>query len=117
MVNRNLMRQFDLSEDEFSQELSSAFQENTESWLPSEEMYLSGPPLHVLAMHCVERWRAAWDYPRRSLWGKGSLDVTFSPIAPESDPHTKGFQGAADDVHPSGRDHAGGKSRSTSPDE
>jgi putative selenate reductase len=25
-----------------------------------KEMYLSGPPLHVLAMHCVERWRAAF---------------------------------------------------------
>ncbi|MDB4967422.1 MAG: hypothetical protein JWN44_3111 [Myxococcales bacterium] len=34
--------------------------ENHKKWLPSEEMYLSGPPLHVLAMHCVERWRAAF---------------------------------------------------------
>jgi putative selenate reductase len=34
--------------------------ENHKKWLPGEEMYLSGPPLHVLAMHCVERWRAAF---------------------------------------------------------
>ncbi|MEI7684467.1 MAG: 30S ribosomal protein S1 [Planctomycetota bacterium] len=38
MVNRNLMRQFDLSEDDFSQELSSAFQENVNEWLPTEEV-------------------------------------------------------------------------------
>jgi putative selenate reductase len=34
--------------------------ENRKRWLPGEEMYLSGPPLHVLAMHCVERWCAAF---------------------------------------------------------
>ena len=33
--------------------------ENHKKFLAGEEMYLSGPPLHVLAMHCVERWRAA----------------------------------------------------------
>ncbi|HEY7953930.1 MAG TPA: 4Fe-4S dicluster domain-containing protein [Polyangia bacterium] len=35
--------------------------ENHKNFFPSSvsEMYLSGPPLHVLAMHCVERWRAA----------------------------------------------------------
>lgn len=33
---------------------------NHKKWLPGGEMYLSGPPLHVLAMHCVERWRAAF---------------------------------------------------------
>jgi small subunit ribosomal protein S1 len=37
MVNRNLMRQFDLSEDDFSQELSAAFEQNTDTWLPAEE--------------------------------------------------------------------------------
>jgi hypothetical protein len=25
----------------------------------------------------------AWDYPERPLWGKGMLDVSFSPIAPQ----------------------------------
>jgi putative selenate reductase len=34
--------------------------ENHKRWLPGDEVYLSGPPLHVLAMHCVERWRAAF---------------------------------------------------------
>ena len=34
--------------------------ENHKRFFPVEEMYLSGPPLHVLAMHCVERWRAAF---------------------------------------------------------
>jgi putative selenate reductase len=34
--------------------------ENHKRWLPGDEMYLSGAPLHVLAMHCVERWRAAF---------------------------------------------------------
>jgi putative selenate reductase len=34
--------------------------ENRKRWLPGEEMYLSGPPLHVLAMRCVERWRDAF---------------------------------------------------------
>jgi putative selenate reductase len=33
--------------------------ENHKSFFSSEEMYLSGPPLHVLAMHCVDRWRNA----------------------------------------------------------
>jgi putative selenate reductase len=32
--------------------------ENHKSYFSEGEMYLSGPPLHVLAMHCVERWRA-----------------------------------------------------------
>ena len=32
-------------------------------------MYLSGPPLHVLAMHCVERWRAAFG---------GAVPLSFS---------------------------------------
>ena len=27
--------------------------------------------------------RHAWDYPQRPLWGKGMLDVSFLPIAPE----------------------------------
>lgn len=34
--------------------------ENRKRWLPGEELYLSGPPLHVLAMRCVERWRDAF---------------------------------------------------------
>jgi putative selenate reductase len=34
--------------------------ENHKRWLPGDEMYLSGPPLHVLAMQCVERWRDAF---------------------------------------------------------
>jgi putative selenate reductase len=43
--------------------------ENHKKWLPGEEMYLSGPPLHVLAMHCVERWRAAFG---------GAVPLSFS---------------------------------------
>lgn len=43
--------------------------ENHKRWLPGEEMYLSGPPLHVLAMHCVERWRAAFG---------GAVPLSFS---------------------------------------
>jgi putative selenate reductase len=34
--------------------------ENHRKYFPTEEMYLSGPPLHVLAMHCAERWRAVF---------------------------------------------------------
>jgi len=34
--------------------------ENHKTFFSAEEMYLSGPPLHVLAMHCVDRWRAAF---------------------------------------------------------
>ncbi len=34
--------------------------ENHKQFFKAQEMYLSGPPLHVLAMHCVERWRAAF---------------------------------------------------------
>jgi putative selenate reductase len=34
--------------------------ENHKKFFAQPEMYLSGPPLHVLAMHCVERWRAAF---------------------------------------------------------
>lgn len=35
--------------------------ENHKSFFPASEkfMYLSGPPLHVLAMHLVQRWRSA----------------------------------------------------------
>jgi putative selenate reductase len=33
--------------------------DNHKSFFSVEEMYLSGAPLHVLAMHCVERWRNA----------------------------------------------------------
>jgi len=43
--------------------------ENHKRWLPGDEMYLSGPPLHVLAMHCVERWRAAFG---------GAVPLSFS---------------------------------------
>jgi putative selenate reductase len=31
--------------------------DNHKTFFKPEEMYLSGAPLHVLAMHCVERWR------------------------------------------------------------
>jgi putative selenate reductase len=34
--------------------------ENHKTFFSEKEMYLSGPPLHVLAMHCVDRWRAAF---------------------------------------------------------
>jgi putative selenate reductase len=34
--------------------------ENHKTFFKPSEMYLSGAPLHVLAMHCVERWRAAF---------------------------------------------------------
>ncbi len=33
--------------------------ENHKRFFKDKEMYLSGAPLHVLAMHCVDRWRAA----------------------------------------------------------
>jgi putative selenate reductase len=33
--------------------------DNHKTFFQPEEMYLSGAPLHVLAMHCVERWRNA----------------------------------------------------------
>src|SRR6185312_13054798 len=47
--------------------------ENHKRWLPGDEMYLSGPPLHVLAMHCVERWRAAFG-GAVPLWFSGGID-------------------------------------------
>jgi putative selenate reductase len=34
--------------------------ENHKKFFAEREMYLSGAPLHVLAMTCVERWRAAF---------------------------------------------------------
>jgi small subunit ribosomal protein S1 len=37
MVNRNLLRQYDLSETELQQELDQAFNKATEDWLPAEE--------------------------------------------------------------------------------
>src|SRR5438034_612470 len=37
MVNRNLLRQFDLSETELQQELDAAFSAEGADWLPSEE--------------------------------------------------------------------------------
>jgi small subunit ribosomal protein S1 len=37
MVNRNLLRQFDLSEQELQQELDAAFQRERDEWLPAEE--------------------------------------------------------------------------------
>src|SRR5260370_2249271 len=43
--------------------------ENHKKFFAAPEMYLSGPPLHVLAMHCVERWRAAFG---------GAVPLSFS---------------------------------------
>ena len=42
MVNRNLLRQFDLAEDEMRQELEAAFrredqQQDVQDWLPAQE--------------------------------------------------------------------------------
>ena len=37
MVNRNLLRQFDLPEDQLQQELDAAFQQESNDWLPPEE--------------------------------------------------------------------------------
>ena len=37
MVNRNLLRQFDLPEDELQQELDAAFNQDRHDWLPPEE--------------------------------------------------------------------------------
>ncbi|HEV3204087.1 MAG TPA: 30S ribosomal protein S1 [Gemmataceae bacterium] len=37
MVNRNLLRQFDLSEVEMDKELAAAFNQETQDWLPPEE--------------------------------------------------------------------------------
>src|SRR5260370_33942309 len=64
MVNRNLLRQFDLSEEELHQQLHSAFyQEDTgsdvESWLPQEEQQfevnkiVKGRVLHVIGEDVV----------------------------------------------------------------
>jgi small subunit ribosomal protein S1 len=36
MVNRNLLREYDLPEGELQEELSSAFQQDEENWLPAE---------------------------------------------------------------------------------
>src|SRR5262249_22313827 len=36
MVNRNLLRQFDVSEDEFQAQLDAAFPESGADWLPVE---------------------------------------------------------------------------------
>jgi putative selenate reductase len=43
--------------------------ENHKSFFSPTEMYLSGAPLHVLALHCVERWRAAFG---------ASIPISFS---------------------------------------
>src|SRR5262245_19115392 len=37
MVNRNLLRQFDLPETELHDELQDIFQQNVDDWLPHEE--------------------------------------------------------------------------------
>ena len=37
MVNRNLLREYDLSEDELQQQMADAFQENQGDWLPPEQ--------------------------------------------------------------------------------
>jgi hypothetical protein len=37
MVNRNLLRQFDVPEEELRQELDAAGSEEGEDWLPAEE--------------------------------------------------------------------------------
>jgi small subunit ribosomal protein S1 len=37
MVNRNLLRQFDLPEEELEQELGAAFEHETADWLPAQE--------------------------------------------------------------------------------
>ena len=53
MVNRNLLRQFDLPEMEMDQELAAAFNQDTHDWLPPEEQefeinkIVSGRVLHV----------------------------------------------------------------------
>ena len=36
MVNRNLLRQYDLSDDQLRQELEDAFDQGTEDWLPPD---------------------------------------------------------------------------------
>jgi small subunit ribosomal protein S1 len=53
MVNRNLLRQFELSDNELQQELSAAFNQDTVDWLPAEEQQfevnkiVTGRVLHV----------------------------------------------------------------------
>src|SRR5438270_14076658 len=37
MVNRNLLREYDLSEDELQQQMADAFNENQGEWLPPEQ--------------------------------------------------------------------------------
>src|SRR5437868_3651690 len=41
MVNRNLLRQFDLSEEEFQTQLDAAFSESSTDWLPNEAQSFS----------------------------------------------------------------------------
>src|SRR5262249_46369347 len=48
--------------------------ENHKRFFSDEVMYLSGPPLHVLAMHCVDRWRAALG-PSIPLSFSGGIDA------------------------------------------
>jgi small subunit ribosomal protein S1 len=53
MVNRNLLRQYELSEDELQQQLNDAFNQDTQDWLPAEEQQfevnkiVNGRVLHV----------------------------------------------------------------------
>src|SRR5947209_19933784 len=37
MVNRNLLRQFDLAQDDLQQELDAAFSDGVHDWLPPQE--------------------------------------------------------------------------------
>jgi hypothetical protein len=43
----------------------------------------SGPWCVRLDYQMREQYRHAFDYPQRPLWGKGMLDLSFLPIAPE----------------------------------
>src|SRR5947207_2614629 len=44
MVNRNLLRQFDLPEGELQQEWESAFSDESMDWLPAEQRDIRRPP-------------------------------------------------------------------------
>lgn len=59
MVDRNLLRQFDVPEEQLAQELGEAFGGDTESWLPTEEQpfevntIVTGKVLHILGEEVV----------------------------------------------------------------
>ncbi len=52
--------------------------DNTKGWMPDETMYLSGPPLHVLAMSLLERLATALPHRLAIPGHDGPVMVSFS---------------------------------------